>query len=85
MHPFERSGDGGRIGKTACMSNALDPKVMSNAERLAELGRLLGSGLIRMMAAKSTSLSADQAESSVDLSRAMSGHATRNSQGGTTR
>jgi hypothetical protein len=80
-HPFERSEDGGRIGKPACMANALDPKLMSDAERLAELGRILAAGLIRMRANKSSALSADHGESSVDFPARQSSHATRNSGG----
>ena len=67
------------------MSNALHPNRMSPAERLAEIGRILAAGLIRMKASKSSALSADRPESSVDLSVAKSGHATRNSAGGMTR
>ncbi len=63
------------------MSNALDPSRMSPAERLAELGRILAAGLIRMKARQSSSLSADRGESSVDLSPAKSGHVTGNSGG----
>jgi hypothetical protein len=66
------------------LANPLDPNRMSPAERLAELGRILAAGLIRMRSRKSTPLSADGGESSVDLARTKSGHATRNS-GGTTR
>jgi hypothetical protein len=66
------------------MPNALDPARLTPAERLAELGRILAAGLIRMRAKKSTPLSADGGESSVDLARTKSGHATRNS-GGMTR
>ena len=66
------------------MRNALNPNLTSPAERLAELGRILAVGLIRMRATKSTPLSADGGESSVDLPRPKSGHASRNS-GGMTR
>jgi hypothetical protein len=66
------------------MSNALHPNRMTPAERLAELGRILAAGLIRMKARQSSPLSADQGESSVDLVRTKSGHAIRNS-GGMTR
>ena len=59
--------------------NSLHPNHMTPAERLAELGRILAAGLIRMKASKSTPLSADGGESSVDLARTKSGHATRNS------
>jgi hypothetical protein len=55
---------------------------MTPAERLAELGRILATGLIRMKARQSSPLSADREESSVDLPAPKSGHATRNSQGG---
>ncbi len=65
--------------------NPLDPARMSPAERLAELGRILATGLIRMKARQSSSLSADRGESSVDLFPPQSGHATRNSDGGMTR
>jgi len=64
--------------------NPLAPNLMTPAERLAELGRILAAGLIRMKASKSTPLSADGGESSVDLAGTKSGHATRNS-GGMTR
>jgi hypothetical protein len=67
------------------MSNPLAPTRMSPAERLAELGRILAAGLIRMKASQSSPLSADLGESSVDLARTKSGHATRNSAGGMTR
>lgn len=63
----------------------LHPNRMSPAERLAELGRLLAAGLIRMKARQSSPLSADRAETFVDLSGPKSGHATRNSAGGMTR
>ena len=61
--------------------NALDPNRMTPAERLVELGRILAAGLIRMKASKSSPLSADRGESSVDLSRPQSGHETRNARG----
>ena len=66
------------------MANPLNPNRMTPAERLAELGRILAAGLIRMRANKSSPLSADRAETFVDLSGPKSGHATRNS-GGMTR
>jgi hypothetical protein len=58
------------------MSNPLHPNRMTAAESLAELGRILADGLIRMKARQSSGLSADCRESSVDLSRLKSGHAT---------
>lgn len=66
------------------MTTPLDPNLMPFEERLAELGRILAAGLIRLRANKSSLLSADQGESSVDFSAPKSGHATRNS-GGMTR
>jgi hypothetical protein len=65
--------------------NPLDPNRMSLAERLAELGRVLAAGLIRMKARQSSPLSADRGEGSVDFEAHQSGHATRNSGGGMTR
>jgi hypothetical protein len=67
------------------LANSLDPNRMTPAERLAELGRILAAGLIRMKARQSSPLSADRREGSVDISRLKSGHATRDSQGGMTR
>lgn len=61
------------------MSNSLDPARMSPAERLTKLGRILATGLIRMKAGKSSPLSADSGESSVDYAAPKSGHATANS------
>jgi hypothetical protein len=49
---------------------------MSPAERLAELGRILAAGFIRLKANKSSTISADGGESSVDFSPLKSGHAT---------
>ena len=84
LHPFERSGAIDGLGRNACMPNALQSNRMTPAERLAELGRILAAGLIRMKARKSSHLSADRGESHVDMSRPKSGHATRNG-GGMTR
>ena len=64
--------------------NPLNASRMSPAERLAELGRILAGGLIRMKTRQSSALSADGGESSVDLCKPKSGHATRNSAGGMT-
>ena len=61
------------------LANSLDPYRMTPAERLAELGRILAAGLIRMKARQSSPLSDDRAETFVDLSGPKSGHATRNS------
>ena len=65
--------------------NGVNPDRLTPAERLAELGRILAAGLIRMKARQSSPLSADRGESTVDLSGAKSGHETRNSAGGMTR
>ena len=65
--------------------NGVKSDRLTPAERLAELGRILAAGFIRMKARQSSPLSADRGESSVDLSPAKSGHANRNSQGGMTR
>ena len=64
--------------------NPISPERLSATERIGELGRLLAAGLIRMKANKSSPLSADSGESSVDYVAPKSGHATRNS-GGPTR
>ena len=65
--------------------NSLHPNHMTPAERLAELGRILAAGLIRMKARQSSHLSADRGEGSVDFKAHQSGHATRDSRGGMTR
>lgn len=66
------------------MKNTLDPSLLTPEERLAELGRILATGLIRMKVNKSSALSANRGESSVDFRAPKSGHATCNS-GGMTR
>jgi hypothetical protein len=58
------------------MLSPLDPDHMTPAERLDELARIFAAGLIRMRTAKSSTLSADTGESSVDFSPPKSGHAT---------
>lgn len=60
------------------MSNSLDPARLFPDERLAELGSILAAGLIRMKANKSSPLSADGGESSVDFTAPKSGHTTCN-------
>jgi len=49
------------------MSIALSPKRMSAAERLDEIAGILAAGAIRLMARKSSRLSADGGDSSVDF------------------
>jgi hypothetical protein len=55
--------------------NPLHPDRMTAAERLAEIAEILARGLIRLHARKSSSLSADRGDSSVDFSPDRSGHA----------
>ena len=55
--------------------NPLHPERMSAEERIAEMGRLLGLGLMRLHARKSSRLSADRGDSSVDFLPDQSGHA----------
>lgn len=49
------------------------PTRMSPDDRLAEVGRILGAGLIRMFAAQSSTLSPPQSQTVVDLAPAKSG------------
>lgn len=53
--------------------NPLCPNQMSARARLEELGRILAVGVIRLNAAKSSSLSADGGDSFVDFSPRKSG------------
>ena len=55
--------------------NALDPDRMTPAERLAEIGDLLGAAFIRLQARKSRPLSDDFRESSLDFTLHQRGHA----------
>ena len=48
----------------------------SSAERLSEIAEILAAGLMRLVARKSSPISADPGESSLDLSAAESGHPT---------
>jgi len=48
---------------------------MSADARLAEIGRILAAGLIRMKGAKSSGLPANAGDSSLDLPAPASGHA----------
>jgi hypothetical protein len=56
------------------MSNPLHPKHMSAAERLDEIADILAAALIRLSARKSSGLSRDRGESSLDFSPDQSGH-----------
>ena len=53
--------------------NPLCPERMSPEARLAELGRILAAGVIRLNAAKSSTLSADSGDCLVDLPPRKSG------------
>jgi hypothetical protein len=55
--------------------NPLKPETMPPDERLAELGQILAAGLMRLHARKSSPLSADRGDSSVDFLPDQSGHA----------
>ncbi len=59
------------------MSNPLHPDLMTPAERIAEIGRLLAAGLIRMQAQKSSTLSAAGGDSSFDILALKSGRGRR--------
>jgi hypothetical protein len=62
--------------------NALSPDCMTAAERLDEIADILAAGLIRLSARKSSALSRDRGESSLDFSPDQSGHvALQNSVG----
>lgn len=47
--------------------NAIDPQRMTPEERVAEIGRILGLGLVRLSTVKSTSLSDDCGDSCLDF------------------
>jgi hypothetical protein len=53
--------------------NPLHPDKMSADARLAEIGRILAAGLIRMRGAKSSALSAKRGDSFLDLPARASG------------
>jgi hypothetical protein len=57
------------------MMNALDPEQMTAAERLTEVADLLAAALIRRQERKSSPLSPDCGENSLDCSAPQSGHA----------
>ena len=54
--------------------NPLHPGRMSAAERLDEIADILAAGLIRLRARKSSALSRDDGESSLDFSPDQRGH-----------
>jgi hypothetical protein len=57
------------------MHNALDPSLMTPAERIAEICSILAAGVVRLHARKSSHLSADSGESSLDSTADRRGHA----------
>jgi len=60
-------------------ANPISPAVMAAKERLVEIAEILAAGLMRLRARKSSQISPDFGESSVDFSRHQSGHADPNS------
>jgi hypothetical protein len=60
------------------MSNALSPEQMSAAERLYEIAELLAAGLIRLHRRKSSPISRDYGEISLDFSANQRGDAPAN-------
>ena len=56
------------------MGNGIDPGCLSAAERLDEIADILAAGLIRLRARKSSGLSRNHGESSLDFSPDQSGH-----------
>jgi len=57
------------------MSSPPEQAPESARERIAEIGEILAAGLIRLRSRKSSSLSADDGESSLDCLGHQSGHA----------
>ena len=57
------------------MHNGIDPGRLSARERIAELADILAAGLMRLKARKSSHLSADCGESSLDCAAHRSSHA----------
>jgi hypothetical protein len=56
------------------MGNGIDPGCLSAAERLDEIADILAAGVIRLRARKSSGLSRDGGESSLDFSPDQRGH-----------
>jgi hypothetical protein len=56
-------------------SNPISPAALCTDERLAEIAGILAAGLMRVRTLKSTCLSADRRESSLDCLTHPSGHA----------
>jgi hypothetical protein len=66
----------------ALAMNALNPDQMTAAERLDEIGDLLAAAFIRLQQRKSSPLSPDNRESSVDFSAPQRSHAQPQADGG---
>ena len=60
------------------MTNALHPRHMTAAERLDEVAEILAAGAMRLMARKSSRLSADRGDSSVDFTAERSVYGVEN-------
>ena len=58
--------------------NPLSANRMSVVERLDEIADILAAGVIRLSARKSSQISADRGESSLDFSPRQSGHGVAN-------
>ena len=58
--------------------NALSPDRMTAAERLDEVAEILAAGAMRLMARKSSRLSADRGDSSVDFTAERSVYGVEN-------
>ena len=56
------------------MNNALDPNLMTRAERQREIGEILARGLIRLRARQSRQVSDDRGDSCLDFSPDQRGH-----------
>jgi hypothetical protein len=57
------------------MPNRIKPARLSPAERLEEIADILAAGLMRLRARKSSQISGDPGESSLDFSADQRGHA----------
>ena len=62
--------------------NALDPQQMTVAERLDEIAEILAAGLMRLRPRKSSQISTEPGESSLDCAAHQSGHANVLTDGG---
>ena len=67
---------------TPVAQGLLSSSRLSNSERIAEIGEILALGLIRLRARKSTQLSADRGDSSLDCVADQSGHANSDTENG---